>query len=312
MLASKLDGISLSTKLVYPEQIDIMVTAGCNAKCAFCVQEATYKPKNTQDDQFILALQNHFGDFYRSGGRKVVITGGEPLLNVPRVLSTLKELNSYPDLKLKALYTNASLLLHPWGKTTVAEALKSANLGCVNISVHHYDDSINNEILGLPNKVATQEIVAHLRDLDLPFRFNLVVQKGGIDNTDKFMRYVEWALDLGVQDIYARELFKFSFQDLMSKTDRDPINYSHNHHVPTKPIIENLLASYRHTFRSLGVKHEELRDKSEYEFIHLSTNKHIYLSQLVVGTEAENKTPYLVLMPDGQLYKGWLGKKDLI
>ena len=62
----------------------------------------------------------------------------------------------------------------------------------------------------------------------------------------------------------------------------------------------------------IGTKHEELRDKTEYEFLHQATNKHIYLSQLVVGTEAENKAPYLVLMPDGSLYKGWLGKKDII
>jgi molybdenum cofactor biosynthesis enzyme MoaA len=310
MLASKLDRDSSNTKFVYPEQIDIMVTAGCNAKCAFCVQEATYKPTNTPDENFLSALQIHFSDFYKSGGRKVIITGGEPLLNVPRVLSTLKELDSYPDLKLKAVYTNASRLLNPWGKTTVAEALKLANLGCVNISVHHYDDSINNGILGLPNKADTQDIASHLCDLNLPFRFNLVVQKGGIDSISEILKYIDWAFNLGVQDIYIRELFRFSFEELISVTDRNPIDYSHQHHISVKNIIEQL---GQHQDYEVGkVVHEQLRNKQEYCFVHKPSQRNLFFSQLEIGSENKTNSPYLVIMPDGKLYKGWLGEKDSI
>jgi molybdenum cofactor biosynthesis enzyme MoaA len=301
----------LDTNLVYPEQIDIMVNAGCNAKCAFCVQEATYKPDSVDDHQFLAALERHFKDFYYHGGRKVVITGGEPLLYMSRVLAVLEVISRYPDLQIKALYTNASQLLNEWDGITVANALKIAGLGCVNMSVHHYEHVQNNSIFGLPNKASTESIAIHLRELGLPFRFNLVLQNGGIDTIEKFMQYVNWCLKLGAKDIYIRELFEFAFNKLISKTDRDPINYSHDNHISAKPIIEKLLAN-SDVFQPLGVKHEEFRDKSEYEFIHLPTNKHIYISQLVIGTEDKKKVPYLVVMPDSQLYKGWLGSNDLI
>jgi molybdenum cofactor biosynthesis enzyme MoaA len=85
------------------QQFDIMVTTACNARCPFCVQEATFKPERCTDDRFLAGLDKHFADFYRAGGRRVVITGGEPLLLPYRVLAVLTLLAPYHDLEVKAI-----------------------------------------------------------------------------------------------------------------------------------------------------------------------------------------------------------------
>src|SRR5204862_3526810 len=94
---------SISRLTASNRQFDIMVTTACNARCPFCVQEATFKPSHASDEHFLTAIQVHFADFYREGGRKVVITGGEPLLVPRRVLAVLDVLAQFRDLHVKAL-----------------------------------------------------------------------------------------------------------------------------------------------------------------------------------------------------------------
>jgi len=58
---------------------------------------ATFKSAQTRGEPFISALRRHFREFYELGGRKVVITGGEPLLALHRVQAVLHELATFAD-----------------------------------------------------------------------------------------------------------------------------------------------------------------------------------------------------------------------
>jgi hypothetical protein len=300
---------SLSSSKVYPEQFDIMVTVGCNAKCAFCVQEVTFKPTNAEDDRFLYALSQHFRKFYHQGGRKVIITGGEPLLVMPRVIGVLRELASFPDLQVKALYTNGEKLLYPLlGSFSVSQTLQLMGLKYINLSVHHNNNEINNKILGLPHKPSTETITSHLNECRLPFRLNLTLQKGGIKNFEDLLRYVEWGFNLGAQDIYIRELFQFSFDSLLSVSDQSHVAYCRTHRVKILSVIDYLLQ--HKDFKLLSHTTHCFLEQTEYAFMHLATNRRVYLSRLMIGTENQQETPYLVLMPDARLYKGWLGSRD--
>ncbi len=295
----------------YPDQFDIMVTVGCNAKCAFCVQEATYKPDGDSDRQFFQALNIRFQQFYQQGGRKVIITGGEPLLALPRVLGVLQILSQFSDLKVKALYTNGSRLLQPWSQTssmTVAQVLQLAGLGCVNLSVHHDCDRINREIFGLPHQPPTPAITEHLNLCRLPFRLNLTLQQGGIATAEAVKRYIEWGLQLGAQDIYIRGLFQFSFDQAISKSDRDAISYCRSHAVTVCEILARLTQDPDFHLEACH-KNPHLSQR-EYRLIHNPTHKQIYFSSLTIGQEDRSELPYLVLMPNSSLYKGWLGEAD--
>lgn len=79
--------------------------------------------------------------------------------------------------------------------------------------------------------------------------------------------------------------------------------------VPLEPIVEALLArgfSLRGTrtdFQGRNKREYELRDPAGYA---------IFCSTLEIGTEQKERLPYLVIMPDGQLYATWLGKSSRI
>ncbi len=296
-----------------PEQFDIMVAGACNAKCAFCVQEATYKAQNVKRSEFLSGLQRHFDEFYHAGGRRVVITGGEPTLFMDRTLGVLDVLHSYPDLEVKAVYTNGIRLLEPFkGKKeqTITEVMAARGLQDVNLSVHHYLDRVNNEILQIGSKSPTAKIAQHVLDCGLKLRVNLTLQKGGVCKFEDFIQYVETAFSWGASDIYVRELFQFSFSNPLGKTERDAIDVSRKRYVGMLPIISQAIASGE--FERLYQVKETFREKTEICLLHHATGKRVYFAGLIIGTEQQNAIPYLVYMPNGRLYKGWLGKKDEI
>ena len=52
--------------------------------------------------------------------------------------------------------------------------------------------------------------------------------------------------------------------------------------------------------------------KREWELEYQPAGRRVFLSSLEIGTEAAHGYPYLVLMPDGKLYRGWLGERHEI
>jgi len=118
------------------------------------------------------------------------------------------------------------------------------------------------------------------------------------------------AINLGVEDIYIRELFQLNVQESVGRSGINSVLFTKNNYISALEIILQL--KQHHDFEYLDEKKEQLRDKNEWKFRHTSTNKIIYLSTLVIGTENKYGLPYLIFMPDGKLYKGWLGQQFLI
>lgn len=298
-----------------PEQFDIMVTATCNARCPFCVQEATYKPETSTDDDFIAGLREHFRAFYELGGRRVVITGGEPTLAMERVLGALEVLRDYPDLEVKAMYTNGSRMLtiiNDGRGLTLAQQLVASGLGCVNLSVHNNHHAENAHIMGLPARMpTTQDITRHLKECGMPVRFNLTLHRGGVENYEQFVSYMEWAFAQGVTDVYVRDLFTYGFDRAVSTSDRDTLGYTARHRTNVADLITSMRAD-TDRFCLLAEQTEIVRDKREFGFEYLPAGKRVYLARLTIGTEDRAEIPYLIYMPDGQLYRGWLGEGDIL
>ncbi len=244
------------------------------------------------------------------GGRRAIITGGEPLLELPVVLNVLRILSAFPNLEVKALYTNGSKLLDAERNLTIAARLAEAGLGSVNLSVHHHHDGINNRILDITSKPTTKAIASELRDINLPFRFNLVLQKGGIATVDDLLAYVINAAHLGASDVYVREMAQYTYDQPMCATDRDVLNYTTINKVSAKELADAL--TNRSDVRKVGYKEESFREKWEMQFVHLATNCPFAIAANVIGSERRDGMPYLVLMPDAKLYRGWLGKGDVL
>jgi hypothetical protein len=160
----------------------------------------------------------------------------------------------------------------------------------------------------LPVEPTVERMAAHLRKIGLPFRLNLTLQKDGVASLDDLLRYVEWGFSQGAKDIYVRELFDIRLTQQRTDTDRHAVEYCHKHRVPVLLFVQAL--KHARDFRLIDETRESMRDKTEWVFGYLPAKRQVFLSSLVIGTECPDGVPYLVLMPDGGLYRGWLGDDD--
>ena len=292
-------------KPTVPEQIDVMVNSECNARCQMCIQEITWKIPTGEQDPFTSGVADYISEYHDLGGRKVIITGGEPTLRPSRVISTLEELSKYPDWDLIAMYTNGSRLLKESDGKTLAQKLKEGGLHYVNLSSHHYDSEKNNRIFGID--AGNPRIIGkHLSDIGMPLRLCATLQKGGLETTDDVLRYLDFAQECGAKDVYLRELFRVYNVDSNNEAVRRHLEYIEFNFVPLRPIIEELRKNgaiqtgQRANFQG--------REKNELAF-ETTDGFSFYTSQLEIGREKAEELPYLVIMPNGNLYSTWMGEQ---
>ena len=280
------------------------------------VQEATYKAAPCDDATYLVGLKKHFDAFYRLGGRRIVITGGEPTVVMPRVLDVLNLVGRYSDLEVLAMYTNGSRLMKPVSRgspQTIAQALKARGLASVNLSVHDYRHAESIRIFSLNELPSTELTTQYLRECGLPFRLNMTLHRGGVATYEDFTKYVAWGFAMGANDIYVRDLFEYAFDQALCASDRGAVDFASRHRINVAHLVSRMHQD-TDRFSYVGKHAETTRDKTEYTFEYGQgrQTKRVYLARLTVGTEEPDALPYLVYMPDGQLYRGWLGEPDRI
>ena len=290
-----------------------MVNEECNARCGMCIQEITYKSGSDSEDDFIDAIQNHFREFYELGGRKVIITGGEPTLRPARVEKVLQELAKYEDLELVAMYTNGSRLLKERDGESIAQRLLNAGLQFVNLSVHHYDVDKNNAVFGI-EKDDPRDVSAHLREIGLPFRYCATLQQSGLETTDDVLRYVDFAKQNGAVDVYLRQMFEVQLLDTGGLSPKRlpvvqrGIEYIGENFVDVTPIIGEL-AKRNH----LVDENRDFQGRKKHETRYQTLDGfNFFISTLEIGNENARELPYLVIMPNGGLYSTWMGETSRI
>ena len=155
-----------------PFNLYIQAQNNCNAKCDFCDPGCINQDFDFQKLDKILYELTMMGIL--SG---VSITGGEPLLNVSRVLAIVDIVKKY-GYKL-SLNTNA------YDINRLKQVYKSFDN--IYISRHHYNNDLNDEIMG----IKTPSIL-ELSNLDIEQKITMhcVLQKGYIDSTHKIKNYL--------------------------------------------------------------------------------------------------------------------------
>src|SRR3989344_7515548 len=203
------------------------------------------------------------------------------------------------------MYTNGSRLLKESDGETLAQKLKQAGLHYVNLSTHHYDSAKNNGIFGIDTG-NPRVIGKHLSDIGIPLRFCATLQKGGLEATDDVLRYLDFAQECGAKDVYLRELFRIHNVDSNNEVIRGHLEYIDFNFVPLKPIIDELREK---GLIQTGQKNNfQGREKNELAF-QTNTGFPFYTSQLEIGREKAEELPYLVIMPNGNLYSTWMGEQ---
>ena len=286
-----------------PEQIDIMINNECNARCGFCVQEATYKALSEDNATFLAGVQKHVSDYVSLGGKRIIVTGGEPTLRPEQLEQVLHFLAQVGDLEFVTMYTNGSQLLRTREGESIAQRLRDRGLSCVNHSVHHFDANKNRAVFrisGIPNPA---DVATHLRTIGLPFRYCATIQKGGLENTKDLVGYLKFAEENGAKDVYFRELFQI---DPESASKMGPVEYTRQHFIPVDSLVSQLKsagcieAGQRSQFQGRQKNEIGMTTKTGFPF---------FVSTLRIGKEQSEKLPYLVVMPDGHLYTTWCGTK---
>lgn len=161
---------------------------GCNANCLFC--ESKTGPKFNQDEYFY-KLEKISKEVRI---RKLNLTGGEPTLDFNLYRNILLETRKIlPDVYL---VTNTN----GYNFEKIFEDDLYDQLDNIQLSRHHYEDDINNHILGTRSvsKKIIKEISRSLEDRRLlNLSCNLI--HGYIDNEEEIFRYLEDSSEMNVE-----------------------------------------------------------------------------------------------------------------
>lgn len=284
-------------------QLDVLVGFGCNARCGFCIQEVTRK---VRDDLPVWRsnLRQSVAYVQRQGVSRVVITGGEPTLPAyaRRSLEALKVLSQF-EWEFLALYTNGTGLLNnlDGSNEPLVRQLRRAGLTDINLSAHHYNQAQDEAIYRLARPPLVEIVDACLAE-GLKVRLNLTLQRGGVETLVDLLTYLNWARDLGVKDVYVRDLFQLEASTLYNPAQfdtREVVVYTNDHRVDFNVLLGAIEQCPAFKLQSSRTKNEAQGHELHYRY---RGDLPVYLSDLVIGREAPGERTYWVVMPNGQLY----------
>lgn len=186
--------ISKDTKDYYNNNpnFSVFLPGTCNAACEFCynkpiVQRITY-------DLYLKNLEDIFSElpsFFTS----VSITGYEPTLSP--ILTQVLELTKEYSFDRVVLNTNGAAIFG-----YVNEIY--SNVDYINLSRHHYIDSVNKRIFGGSYNLTTEDIRMMCDEFNSKITLTSIVTS---ETSNNFIdTYIDYALDLGVKNVVFRQI----------------------------------------------------------------------------------------------------------
>jgi MoaA/NifB/PqqE/SkfB family radical SAM enzyme len=131
-------------KSVTPMGIEVKVTDSCNQRCFHCVNMDNDKSGKNINDDLIIERLNQWRRSNRGTQVKIIevrFTGGEPLLNLPAVISVAE---CCSELGIRSgVNTNGALIT-----VDVARCLKESGMDIMKVSLDALDENIHQKIRG--------------------------------------------------------------------------------------------------------------------------------------------------------------------
>lgn len=174
----------------YGKSLDVKITNDCNCSCDFCIEKGGYRPPQAPVEKLIHTT-NALRDY-----QTLLILGGEPFLydHLPEYLEGIRKDRVY-------ITTNGSAFSkHPLERL-------AGKLTGINISVHHYNEATNAQILGrYVSFDAIRNAVKVFKDFGVTVRINTNLVKGFLSCREDIEFMVRLARELGADDIRFAEL----------------------------------------------------------------------------------------------------------
>lgn len=183
--------LSNENSVIRDPNFSIVTPGGCNANCNFCFWKKT-KPCSGYFEKLSNILNNLPNQFY-----KISITGGEPTISpyLERILLSIDK-NKYNKV---VLTTNGFNLLKVYDKFENI-------VDHVNISRHHYIDSINNKIFNssMPKERDLKLMTEKLNSIGIDVTFSAVLNEN-LKTDDDIKNYINFAKKNGASKIFFRK-----------------------------------------------------------------------------------------------------------
>lgn len=299
--------------LLRQEQLDIIIGYACNANCPHCIQDIRYQSDVAGDQHFFTQLRRVFDYYFHEiGGRRVIITGGEPSIFPHKLLGILRMLQDYPVPEFIATYTNGSGLLKqvPGEGASLLEKAAEEGLTDLNLSVHDYESARNRAFMRLQQLPDAELIANESKKLGIRLRLNCNLIAEHIGDFDGVVKYLEWGRRLQPKDIYLRDLHRIQDQAAATQFAKkaEKILYVDRQRVDFDGLVQKMLASPLFTLTGKwGYKHAGQGE--QYNFIYQDLP--VRIGYIDIGNEDNDQATYFVFAPDGKLYADWNGPGSL-
>ena len=247
--------------LIYnPCNLNIFITSICQNKCNFCINN-----KFTGSDCSDEAYEKSLKEVLNEKDFEITITGGEPTLNMKRLIFTMKECFDR-NLHCRTFSTTGFNLLKEYENKQLWNYLIDYNfVHNINISRMNIDQNINDNIFG--NKNITNKDIEKLayffRTNNAEMRISCNLIKDSIDSFKSMLNFVDFYSNIGVQTVMFRETIgydlKFSnilnFDDNFKKVEEingpfymvdvyEYKDYIIKHYITKTDIDKNIISSF--------------------------------------------------------------------
>ena len=172
------------------DYLRVSLTDRCNLRCVYCYPSGGCELIERREILRFEEICRIVRLFARCGIRKVRLTGGEPLIR-SGIIDLVEKLAGIEGIEELALTTNGILL------EQMAEPLKKAGLGRVNISIDSVERQSYEEITGFDDLASAMKGIYKALDVGLtPVKINSVVIKG--INDSQIIPLAQMSIDLPV------------------------------------------------------------------------------------------------------------------
>lgn len=236
--------------------LSIYSAQACNAKCAFCVEELRPASRGTEllrqkslepNDGIYFQKMNEVLSALKPLNPSVSVTGGEPSKD-PRLPAILRMLAEHGARK-RTMTTNGSGLFDVREGRTVLDWLIATGASHLNLSRAHPDGTLNAKLMALPDGLSLEQLrdaFARAKSGGVEPRLSCVLLNDAIGDLAGILRYIEFASELGVNQVIFRQLMQ---TDPLTTEPNFVTRYSDSKRVQLEPLLDCLSADPRFKFQ---------------------------------------------------------------
>ncbi|MDB5389696.1 MAG: hypothetical protein JWM11_5342 [Planctomycetaceae bacterium] len=206
----------------------------CSARCVFCSETLVHRDSHLLSAslrprvEYPASLRRALREL-RNLPISISLSGLEATDDADWLENVLAALDEHETagglIEEKVLYTNGAGLARETTGSRLLPKLQAYGLTRAEVSRHHFDQSINDDIMRFrPGQAIRERMIFErtVRDMQayVPVRLVCVLQSSGIANAQDVYSYLAWAKELGVRDVVFRELSRLGVEYQPNQTLR--------------------------------------------------------------------------------------------